>query len=80
MTEQPTADEPRGGFGRRVYAFLFRFLGPAQLGSQDQPPTRPADQSFACPVCGHPMAEHTYSESDGRKRMVCPGPPLHAHG
>ncbi|GAB3600648.1 hypothetical protein GCM10027446_34110 [Angustibacter peucedani] len=68
--------EQRQWLGARVYAFLFRFLGPAQLGSQQQPPTGQPDPQFACPVCGHPMAEHTWVEDAGRRRMYCPAPPL----
>ncbi len=78
MSDEPATD-PRPWFGRRVYDFLFRFLGPAQLGSNDQPPTRAADQTYLCPVCGHEMSEHSYQVSDGRKRMTCPAPPLHEH-
>lgn len=73
----PAPDKP--WVGRRVYDFLFRFLGPAQLGAFDpQAETQPPDSSFACPVCGQPMSEHAYQQSAGRKRMTCPGPPLRA--
>ena len=75
----PEPTEPKPSFGQRIYNFLFRFLGPAQLGSFDQPETRPADASYHCPVCGHPMSEHTYITTPERKRMVCPGPPLNPH-
>ncbi|MGN6300111.1 MAG: hypothetical protein ACTHN8_03355 [Angustibacter sp.] len=62
----------RPWWGARVYAFLFRFLGPAQLGSQDEPETSAPDPEFTCPLCGHPMAEHTWHEDGGRRRMYCP--------
>ena len=72
----PAADGERPWVGRRVYDFLFRFLGPAQLGSEHEPETKPADGSFACPVCGHPMSEHTYVTTSVRRGIVCPAPPL----
>jgi hypothetical protein len=59
----------------RVYRFLFRFLGPAQLGSDAEPPTAEPDPEFVCPICGHPMSEHSWIEDAGRRRMYCPAPP-----
>ena len=69
-------DVPKRPLRQRVYAFLFRFLGPAQLGSSEQPETGPADASYACPVCGRPMSEHTYTSVAERRRVICPAPPL----
>jgi hypothetical protein len=68
-------DDDRPWLGARVYAFLMRFLGPAQLGSHTEPQTSAADPQFACPVCGAPMARHTWTTDGGRRRMQCPGPP-----
>lgn len=62
----------RPWWGARVYAFLFRFLGPAQLGSTEDPETAAPDPQFSCPMCGQPMAEHTWHEDAGRRRMYCP--------
>ena len=78
-TTGPSPDKP--WMGRRVYDFLFRFYGPANIGTFDPSvETRPADAKFACPSCGFPMDEHEYQQSAGRKRMTCPGPPLHPPG
>ena len=68
--------QDRPWIGARVYAFLFRFLGPAQLGPATQEPTAEADPEFACPVCGRAMSEHTWTQDAGRRRMVCPAPPI----
>jgi hypothetical protein len=68
--------EAKPWIGARIYAFFFRFLGPAQLGPSSQEPTAAADPEFACPVCGSPMSEHTWTQDAGRRRMVCPKPPL----
>ena len=68
--------EDRPWFGARVYNFLFRFLGPAQLGPASHAPTAEADPEFACPVCGAPMSAHSWTPDAGRRRMVCPQPPL----
>ncbi len=65
----------RPWLGARVYAFLFRFLGPAQLGSDHDPATRQPDPQFACPVCERPMDEHRWTVDAGRRRMRCPVPP-----
>ena len=65
----------RPWLGARVYAFLFRFLGPAQLDSHEQPPTSTPDPQFTCPACGRSMAEHTWIEDAGRRRMYCPATP-----
>ena len=71
-----SGQDERPWLGRRVYDFLFRFLGPAQLGSEQEPETQPADASYACPVCGRPMSEHTYVTTSVRRGIVCPAPPL----
>ena len=79
MSAPSPAGQDKPWIGQRVYNFLFRFLGPAELGSFDQPATKAGDTSYTCPVCGHPMSEHTFQESRERKRMICPGPPLAPH-
>lgn len=70
-------DGRRPGWWSRVYAFLFRFLGPAQLGSDHEPGTGIPDPGFACPACGQPMSTHSWVEDAGRRRMYCPALPLH---
>jgi hypothetical protein len=70
---------PKPWLGQRIYNFLFKFLGPAQLGTFDDAEPRPADASYRCPVCGHAMSEHSYTQTADRKRMVCPAPPLGPH-
>jgi hypothetical protein len=66
-------EKPRKSFGQRVYDFLFRFLGPAQLGRPDEPPPPVVDPSTTtCPRCGRPMTEHTYVETAQRRRLRCP--------
>ena len=69
-------EQERRGFWTRTYRFLFRFLGPAQLGSGTETETAPPDPDYACPICGRPMSEHTWIEDAGRRRMYCPAPPL----
>jgi hypothetical protein len=48
-------------------------MGPAQLGPFDQEPLPPTDQK-PCPLCGNPMALHTFVRSQDRAstRMTCP--------
>jgi len=72
----PNPDVPKPWLGQRIYNFLYRFFGPAELGSFDEPETAPADETYHCPVCGHPMSEHEYTTTAGRRRMTCPAPPL----
>jgi hypothetical protein len=68
--------EDKPWIGARVYAFLFRFLGPAQIGPSTQEPTGAPDPEFSCPVCGHAMSEHSWTLDAGRRRMVCPTSPI----
>ncbi|GAB3692422.1 hypothetical protein [Angustibacter aerolatus] len=77
-TRRPPSDPPeaeRPWLGRRVYRFLFRFMGPAQLGSWHEPPTAPADGGYACPVCGAPMRDHDVVVTNGLRRLTCPRRP-----
>ena len=55
-----------------VYAFLFRFLGPADLGDPNEPPPAKIPVAAPCPRCHKPMAEHTYVDTPERKRLRCP--------
>jgi hypothetical protein len=70
MTLGPSHDQLT--FWGRAYAFLFRFLGPAQLGDPDEAPPGELPPAAPCPGCGKPMALHTYVETPERKRMRCP--------
>ena len=58
--------------GQRIYRFLFRFLGPAQLGDPNEASPPPLPRAAPCPRCGRPMEEHTYVEMPERKRLRCP--------
>jgi hypothetical protein len=69
MTLEQTRPPP---FGARVYAFLFRFLGPADLGDPNEPLPAKIPVAAPCPGCGKPMAEHTYVATPERKRLRCP--------
>jgi hypothetical protein len=70
MTLEQTRQRP--SFWGRIYAFLFRFLGPADLGDPNEPPPGELPQAGPCPRCGNPMAEHIYVSTPERKRMRCP--------
>jgi hypothetical protein len=70
MAPGPLPDQR--SFWGRIYAFLFRFLGPAQLGDPDEPPPATLPQAAPCPGCGKPMEHHTYVETPQRKRLRCP--------
>jgi hypothetical protein len=67
-----TATQRGRPFWGRTYAFLFRFLGPADLGDPNEPPPGKPPVDGPCPGCGEPMASHTYVETPGRRRMRCP--------
>ncbi len=59
------------GFFNRLNRRLFPWLGPPPLGPYDQPAPAPARER-GCPLCGHPMTEHTKGVSDGRTLLYCP--------
>ena len=59
----------------RVNEKLIRVAGPAQLGAGH--PEGPDDRSgsYACPICGRAMTEHTVLRADGQRdatRLICP--------
>jgi hypothetical protein len=68
----PAQSPDRLTFWGRAYKFLFRFLGPAQLGDPNEAPPGELPQAAPCPGCGKPMAQHTYVQTPERKRMRCP--------
>src|SRR3954465_9179100 len=70
----PSDESGPDGFWQRIYAFLFRFLGPAQV---DPAPAErpPSDADYACPACGRPMGEHEHTPGGGRPPAARPAPP-----
>ena len=62
----------RSSIGQRIYRFLFRFLGPADLGDPNEGPPATAVRAIVCPRCGRPMSEHSYIDTPERKRLRCP--------
>lgn len=65
--------EPKRAWWQKLNRALFPYMGPAQLGPFDQEPLPPTDQK-PCPLCGNPMALHTFVRSQDRAstRMTCP--------
>jgi hypothetical protein len=70
VAPDPTQRKP--SLWSRPYAFLFRFLGPADLGDPNEPPPGQLPLPAPCPGCGKPMADHTYVETPQRRRLRCP--------
>ncbi|MDQ1527746.1 MAG: hypothetical protein QOG18_2359 [Microbacteriaceae bacterium] len=51
---------------------LFPYLGPPPLGPYGEAPLPPV-RDKACPLCGHPMADHEIERRDGRPTQIhCP--------
>ena len=58
----------------RVNKALFPFMGPAQLGSPDEPP-QVSSVGRPCPLCGHSMTEHVVERAgdwNTATRLHCP--------
>lgn len=51
-------------------------LGPPDLGPYDEEPEDSVRSHDACPLCGHPMREHTIDRSTANAVLNCPAPPL----
>lgn len=49
-------------------------IGPPDLGPYDEVVKRVGDA--LCPVCAHPMAEHTIDHSTPNTVLNCPAPPI----
>lgn len=57
----------------RLNRFLFPYIGPPPLGPYNEEPLPPVEDK-ACPLCGKPMAEHSFERSQDHTatRMHCP--------
>lgn len=77
MTDAQQRNPYRGrpGLGNRINAFLFPYIGQAQVGdgggSGEPRPERPAAR---CPSCARPYAEHAMHRGGpgATSRLVCP--------
>lgn len=60
-----------GGLYAWFNSSLIRLAGPATVGPYETtPPDSGAEK--ACPLCGHPMSEHTFDRSGPKPLMHCP--------
>ena len=64
--------EGKRGFFNNLNRIVYTFTGPAQvgIGRPEAPYEAPADP--ACPICGHPMAEHIIDRTGERTQLHCP--------
>ncbi len=60
-----------GGWYQYLNTRLIRVAGPASVGPYDTEP-EPSRTERACPLCGHPMSEHTFDRSGPKPLMHCP--------
>lgn len=69
----PLRDRVReaGGWYTYLNTKLIRFAGPASVGPYDTDP-EPVRTERACPLCQHPMSEHTFDRSGPKPLMHCP--------
>lgn len=51
-------------------------LGTADLGPYDEEPEESVRSHDVCPLCGHPMGEHTIDRSAANAVLNCPAPPI----
>lgn len=63
-----------GGWYSYVNSRLIQLAGPASVGPYETtpPPTAEARAERACPLCGHPVSEHTFDRSGPKPLMYCP--------
>jgi hypothetical protein len=63
----------KGSWWDRLNRSLFPYLGPPPLGPFNEEPLPPTGPK-ACPICAHPMDEHSIVRGDGRvaTRIHCP--------
>ena len=58
----------------RLNRALVPYLGPPKLGPYDEPEL-PAVATRECPMCHHPLSEHSFDRAPGRPTyMECPAP------
>lgn len=65
-------DRPR--WWDRLNRALYPYLGPAELGSPDEPPA-PSSAGRPCPICGASMLEHVVERAGDwstATRLHCP--------
>lgn len=62
-----------GGLYAWANSRLVRYAGPASVGPYDTEP-EPDRTVRPCPLCGAPMADHTFDRSGERPFMHCPRP------
>jgi hypothetical protein len=58
----------------RLNRALYPYLGPAELGSADEPPA-PSSVGRPCPICGAAMTEHVVERAGDwstATRLHCP--------
>ncbi|WP_433677378.1 hypothetical protein [Microbacterium gorillae] len=60
-----------GGLYAWFNSSLIRVAGPATVGPYETEPPAPR-QSAPCPLCGHPMSEHTFDRTGPKPLMHCP--------
>ncbi|WP_026874812.1 hypothetical protein [Jiangella gansuensis] len=58
-------------YGRLTEA-LMPLLGPADVGSPDEPPASRATRDTICPQCHQPMSLHRRERVGGKNRHYCP--------
>lgn len=63
-----------GGWYSFVNASLIRAAGPAAVGPYETtpPPSAAERAERACPLCGAPIAQHTFDRSGPKPLMHCP--------
>src|SRR5690554_4211557 len=51
-------------------------FGPGDIGPYDEESEESIKSHDACPLCGHPMGEHTIDRSHANAVLNCPVPPM----
>jgi hypothetical protein len=60
-----------GGWYQYLNTRLIRVAGPASVGPYETTP-EPVRTGRPCPLCGHPMAEHSVDRSGPKPLLHCP--------
>lgn len=61
-----------GGWYMWFNTNLIRVAGPPQVSPVEPGPTAEERAERACPVCRHPMNQHTFDRSGEKPLMHCP--------
>lgn len=79
MSDQPRTPlrqkiREAGGLYAWLNSTLIKWAGPAAVGPYEKtpPPSTEERAQRACPLCGHPMTEHTIDRSGPKPLMHCP--------